>query len=205
MKVRLEGGPKHGDCIDLGDSIRMGVDSLSHEVVIPRIQPRYGLSSIVYQLRGNWREGFYYKFNREEGVMIERPQSLEVIYNARGVRQNNGTPIKVQQSIPCGDRGDVFCLIGIDENGETAYGYYEDRPNNLIRRTAGKAQWFVYVAPEPVAHYPAIVEKNRPSEYVGYEMTSSLFATVSNAQNSLQMAVVRLATEYPAVMLVPKN
>ena len=103
--------------------------------------------------------------------MIERPQSLEVIYNARGLYQNNNTPIKVQQSIPCGERGDVFCLIGIDKNGETAYGYYEDRPNNLIRRAVGKAQWFVYVAPEPVAHYQAIELKKPKATYEYYRLT----------------------------------
>lgn len=114
-----------------------------------------------------------------------------------------GSPIKVLQRIPCGDRADTFCLIGVNSLNQ-AFGYYEKRPKSLIIRTADKAQWYLWYA-EPIPHWPAIVEKSSPTEYSTYEITSFLFRTVEDAQLSLQRKVVRLATEYPPIMLELEN
>lgn len=138
--------------------------------------------------------------------MEEQIRSLIEIFNSmKGKGLGNGTPIKVQQRIPYGDKGDVFCLIGIDANGETAYGYYEVKPDNLIRRTADKLQWYLYTPPAPVAHYQAIEIKKPQSGYAYYRLTQTLYDSEAIARDSLGDRFVRLATEYPSVMLAPKK
>ena len=134
--------------------------------------------------------------------MVER--SLICIFaSMKGKSFGNGTPIKVQQRIPCGAKADIFCLIGIDATEETAYGYYEKRPNNLIRRTAYEAQWYLYVPPQPVLHYQAIEIKKPKSNYADYCLTQTLYASKEIARDSLGDRFVRLATEFPGIRLLP--
>jgi hypothetical protein len=194
MRVKLVGGPKDGTTIDINKA------GLPYEIGIGT-----ELGKLIYHRRGNWLDGWYYKFNREEKMEEKIKSLIGIFYSTKGNGPGNGTPIKVQQRIPCGDKGDVFCLIGIDANGKTAYGYYELRPDNLIRRTADKEQWYLYTPPAPVAHYQAIEIKKPLSRYADYRLTQTLYSSEDIARDSLGDRFVRLATEYPAVMLTPKK
>ena len=89
MKVRLVGGPKDGTKIEMGE-----VGSLSYEVVIPKIEIGISLGRLIYQRRGNWSDGFYYKFKREDKIMLGR-SLIEIFNSMKGKGLGNGTPIKV--------------------------------------------------------------------------------------------------------------
>ena len=135
-------------------------------------------------------------------------KSLMDIYNEE-MALLGGEPVKVVQRVPC-DRpgeysGDVFCLIGIDGEEDVAFGFYQKRPNNLIRRTATKKQWYIWTPPKPIPHYPAIEIKKPFSHYATYRMTQTVYDSEEIARASLGDRFVRLATELPALMLVPKN
>lgn len=127
--------------------------------------------------------------------------SLEQIWRrmALGESPLAESPVKVLQRIPCGDRADTFCLIGVNAVNQ-AFGYYEKRPKSLIIRTADKEQWYIW-SPELVPHWPAIIKRLVPSQYSTYELTARLFKNKDAAEKSLTRSVLRLATEIPPIML----
>lgn len=123
--------------------------------------------------------------------------SLKQVWDTRDV---GAEPLKVLQRIPSGGRADTFCLIGVNGVNQ-AFGYYEKRPKNLIIRTADKAKWYIW-HPEVVPHWPAIIDQPH-SRSVGpeYYLTNSIFRNIEDAQDKIQGKVVRLATEYPPILI----
>lgn len=130
-------------------------------------------------------------------------KSLEDIYNERVVGISGSGPIKVLQRIPCGARADAFCLISIDENTDTAFGYYEKRENNLIRRTASKKQWLLWTPPEPVPHWAALKTSFKQNFYV--QNTGALYPSEESAKASIGHSFIRLIKEWPPVMITPEE
>lgn len=132
---------------------------------------------------------------RRDGV-----RSLLDIYNEK--EPKDGEVIKVLQRIPCGDRADTFCLISIDEKTDTAFGYYEKRENNLIRRTASKKQWLLWTPPEPVPHWTAL----KKEKYSPVPITSrGVYPSDESARKVMGSDFIRLVKECPPVMITPEE
>jgi len=68
-------------------------------------------------------------------------KSLEDIWLERRGHASENFPIKVAQRVPSGGVGETFCLIGVDRLTNVAFGYYEKREKNLIRRSLDKKKW----------------------------------------------------------------
>ena len=127
-------------------------------------------------------------------IFLENGNSTHNV-KVQQVRHTNNPTVMVEEYVP-------MYLMGIDEKEDVAFCYTDKTPNKIIRRSLSKIQWVIWRENDPVPHYPAI--HHYSSGNASYCISKTLYSSEKSAENGFGSRFIRLATEWPAIML-PKT